>query len=88
MVNLIEQATALGVEDNVIWLDKFVPTEDLMMMFKCTSVYLTPFDESTPTSVGVQPPFGTYTSSKQLSMVHILLVMPFVSCTCVEKPQS
>jgi hypothetical protein len=56
MVNLIEQATALGVKDNVIWLDKFVPSEDLMMMFKCTSVYLTTFDESTPTSVGVQSP--------------------------------
>ena len=56
MVNLIEQATALGVKDNVIWLDRFVPSEDLMTMFKCTSVYLTTFDESTPTSVGVQSP--------------------------------
>lgn len=51
MANLIEQAVALGVKDNVIWLDEFVPTEELIKVIKCTSVYLAPFDENTPTSV-------------------------------------
>lgn len=55
MRNLMDQATAHGVKENVIWLDKFFPTEDLMTMFKCTSVYLTTFDESTPTSVSTPP---------------------------------
>ena len=40
-----------GVRDRVIWLDKFVSTEELAAMFECTSVFVTPFDESTPTSV-------------------------------------
>ena len=53
MANLIKQATALGVEDSVIWLDHFVPMGELMNVIKCTSVYLTPFDESTPTSVSL-----------------------------------
>lgn len=51
MKNLMEQAAAFGVKDNVLWLDKFVPTDELMMVFKCTFIYLTTFDESTPTSV-------------------------------------
>ena len=54
MANLMKQATALGVEDNVIWLDHFVPTQELMNVIKCTSIYLTPFDESTPTSVSLE----------------------------------
>ena len=49
--NLLEQARARNINDNIIWLDRYVASEDLMMVFKCTAVYLTPFDESTPTSV-------------------------------------
>lgn len=51
MNNVIEQAMAGGSRDRVIWLDTFIPIKELMTMFKCTSVYLTLFDESTPTSV-------------------------------------
>ncbi len=55
MRNLLDLATALGLKDKVIWLNNFVPTEELMLMFKCTSVYVTTFDESTPTSVCTLP---------------------------------
>ncbi|CAL8465900.1 g5436 [Coccomyxa elongata] len=50
MTNLMRQATALGLKDKVIWLDEFVPTDKIMDMIKCTTIYLTPFDENTPTS--------------------------------------
>lgn len=54
MKNLMEQAAAQGIRDHVIWLDKYVATEELLTIFQCTSVYLTPFDEITPTSVRLQ----------------------------------
>ncbi len=55
MLNLIRQAAALGIRNRVIWLDKFVATEELLTLFQCTSVFLTPFDEITPTSVRLLP---------------------------------
>lgn len=54
MTNLMEQAAAQGFRDHVIWLDKYVATQDLLAIFQCTSVFLTPFDEMNPTSVRVQ----------------------------------
>ena len=51
MANLIKKAAALGLKDRVMWLDEYVSTEELMKVIKCTSVFLTPFDESTPISV-------------------------------------
>lgn len=53
MANLIKQATAQGLKDRVIWLDEYVSTEELMKVIKCTSVFLTTFDENTPTSVSL-----------------------------------
>ena len=51
MLQRVPGCGAQGVRDRVIWLDKFVSNEELARMFECTSVFVTPFDESTPTSV-------------------------------------
>lgn len=51
MKNLMDLSTVHGVRENVIWLDRFVTTEELATVFRCTSIYVTPFDECTPTSV-------------------------------------
>lgn len=69
MANLMKQATALGVKDRVVWLDEYVPTEELMDVIKCTSVFLTPFDENTPTSVSITAPTKKQAEEMKVSVL-------------------
>jgi hypothetical protein len=51
MENLLDMANAYGVRDHVLWVNAFVSNEELALMLACTTIYITPFDECTPTSV-------------------------------------
>jgi glycosyltransferase involved in cell wall biosynthesis len=51
MPGLLALAAARGVRGHVLWLDGFVEQAELAAMLARAAVFVTPFDESTPTSV-------------------------------------
>ena len=46
-----QQATSLGVEDRLLWLDGFQSADALSNLLMCSAAFLAPFDEQSPTSV-------------------------------------
>ena len=54
MAAWLRLASALGVRERVLWLPDFVHEAELMRILQRACVFVTPFDESTPTSV--RPP--------------------------------
>ena len=53
MAGWLRLASALGVRKRVLWLPDFVHAEELRRMLRRACVFVTPFDESTPTSVSL-----------------------------------
>ena len=51
MARWLRLASVLGVRKHMLWLPDFVHATELMHMLRRASVFVTPFDESTPTSV-------------------------------------
>ena len=50
MENLLNHAKTLGVGNSVIWYNSYLEYSKLRLLLKKTDVYVTPYDEITPTS--------------------------------------
>ena len=61
MPKLLEQASSLGVGQHIMWVNRFVSSEELSALFGRATIYVTMFDEVAPTS-------GTLLSAMSLGM--------------------